>query len=281
MPEGPKDHEPTTKGEPTAELPPDIARYRGMLLELQNDFAKLREIIENNKDKPAIIFATRIADIPVDPGNIAFLNGLLTDHLETLNQEHITKDRKTFAAEMQGFFAHRMLRADAILQTYVLPSIDSPSVEVNNFADTVHQLAEKLRKGTKESLGVIFDDVQLMAPPQPNSDDYQVDDNNPDQWLPFMQCPKEYPPEVRTMMARMYHRMRTELEKDDVNYEEAKQAGRLDRSKLDQYSRVTDIRMWGYTRDGIRELPTEVTIKMGTRVLDHNLGPVSNHYPKI
>ena len=116
MPEGPKNYE------PTAELQPDVARYRGMLLELQNDFAKLREIIENNKDKSAIIFATRIADIPIDSENFVFLSGVVTDQLEILNQGQTIEDKKKFAVEMQGFFANRLLRADAILQTYVLPS---------------------------------------------------------------------------------------------------------------------------------------------------------------
>lgn len=41
-------------------------------------------------------------------------------------------------------------------------------------------------------------------------------------------------------------------------------------AKLDveKYRRVTDVLMWGYTRDGIREVPTEVIIQMGAETLD-------------
>lgn len=281
MPEEPKTYEPMTRGESAAELPTDVARSKEMLVELQKDFAKLQEIIENNKDKPAMVFAMRMADISAK--NSLSFNSYLTDDINALDQGVASGvvGKEKLAAEISSFFALPILRADAILQTYVLPSIEPPSTEVKDFANTVHQITEKLRGGMKESLGVVFDDVQLMMPPQPNSDDYQVDPNNLDQWLPFLQCPKEYPPEIRMMMARMYHRMRTTLEQDDKNYEEAKQAGRLDRSKLDQYRRVTDVRMWGYTIDSIRKVPTEVTTQMGTSVLDHNLGPASDHYPKI
>ena len=80
MPELPKNYE------STIEQPPDFTRFKGMLLELRDDMTKLQEIIETAKDKPAMIFATQMADIPKNESLARYNRNLIND-IEMLNQE--------------------------------------------------------------------------------------------------------------------------------------------------------------------------------------------------
>lgn len=166
-----------------------------------------------------------------------------------------------------------LLRADAILKSYVLPILDPPSPEVQHVADGVRKMAEQLTQVAKDDFGVVFDDVQLMSPPQPHSADYIQRQDEVERWLPFVQHGGRENAEVKNILVKLYRYIIPELEKDDSRLAADEQSGRLDREKFDSYLRVTDVLRWGYTRDGIRECPTEVVTTLGTRSMVHNLGP--------